>query len=942
MVGRTAMSRLRVLLLGPVECRKDDTSFGAPLERAVLAILALRRGQAVSIDELIDGIWGEDDPSPTSAKTVQVVVSRIRADLGVDREVIETVPAGYRLEHRSCDIDVDAFETALDAARALRSDGSWAGAADSFGSALALWRGPALMDMRARPFAVREAERLDELREFARAGRAESLLELGRGGEAVTDLARIVAERPLDESAAALYMRALLVLGRQSDALAEFHRLRTALRDQLGVDPGAEATDMQRRILVQDPALRPAAEASPPSHLPTPLGQLIGREDDVERLVDLVGRERLVTITGPGGVGKTRLALEAGRRLETRLRDGATFIDLSGVRDPALVATVLCDALLAPPSDDSSAEERLRRDLGSHAGLLILDNFEQVVSAAPLIGNLLRDSGTLRVLVTSRSPLHVRGEREFPLEPLEVAGPDERRPHVLRNTPAVRMLLDEIGRYRSTPARDEDLVVGAELARRLDGLPLALELVAAHGRTLDLAGLLNGLDDRLDLPAVDVDMPGRQRTLRTAVRWSTELLSADAGRLLSSLAVFVNGLPIEGARAVGGPDVDRLLDELVGQSLVRRSPDGRLSMLETVREVVLADSDQTVLAEARRREVDWLIRLLDEVEAAFSARSGDATAMLNRADAERANVRDALAWAAGSSHEVDALRLASAKNFWAFRGGVREGRQWLMELLERPVEYPPDVLASARTVMGNLALNLGDFDLAERLEEAALAGWRALGERRKTAILENNLAIVAERRSDFGRARDHAERALAILRELGDQAAAAAVMGNLGVVASRLGDHPAAVRYQSEVLEVARASGDDWTAAIALVNLALSVRALGDLPRSRALAAESLEIALRMDDAEGIVSGLEALALVAGGSGDDVSFVVQMSAALNLRERFGFAPHPSEIGEFEAGLQAARDRLGPTAYDEARQRGLALEPGDLAAFSDRAAAVTDE
>ena len=623
-------NRPRISLLGPVELRgtAGTRPVTAALERAVLASLALQLGHAVPLDALIDGLWEEADQPASAEKTVQVLISRLRGAFGggLRDSPIRTVAGGYRLDSGSVDIDAVAFEAGVAAARRMIAENRLEDGSAALIEALAWWRGPALMDVRDRPFAVGEAVRLDELRVSVSEDLAAARVRLGHIDEALPDLERLVRDRPLDERAAELLVRTLFAAGRQAAAVAAYHRVREALRDDLGVDPGEALETTYRLVLNQDPSLRairdqpaaPGHDAIAPtlkpwgSPVPAPIGRFVGRTGEVADLVSAIAADRLVTVVGPGGVGKTRLAIEAARTASATFQGRVAFIDLSAVRDASLVPRRSSKGLqssdeLDGPQDERRGhhDERLLGALQGAPALLVLDNFEQVQAASSFLAGLLTKSPQLRVLVTSRMPLGIRGEREVSVMPLALPAEGERSLSQIEGNEAVAFFLDELRRHTSVTLSPDNAGVIAEICRRLDGLPLALELVAAGARATPLPDLVRRLERRLDIEARFADVPARQATLRATVTWTTEMMSPGARDLFARLSVFVGGFGLEAARAVAAQEEDLLerLDELLRHSLVLRrigglpgepaanDPDGRFGMLETIREIGLDELD---------------------------------------------------------------------------------------------------------------------------------------------------------------------------------------------------------------------------------------------------------------------------------------------------------------------------------------------------------------
>ncbi|KDN20288.1 BTAD domain-containing putative transcriptional regulator [Amycolatopsis rifamycinica] len=589
---------MRVALLGPLRAAEDD---GTPIDiggarlRMLLARLALDAGRAVPADALVDGLWGAEPPSD-AANALQSLVSRLRKVLPV---AVESGPGGYRLAVDAADVDAERFERLAAEGRRELAAGRDAQAADLLTEALALWQGAALADVLDAPFAAAPARRLTELRTEAAEDRFEALIRLGEHAGILADLSAAADADPLRERLAGLRIRALCAAGRQPEALAVYAGIRRTLADQLGVDPSAELQE------IHVAALR--GEFAPPSpvtdRLPTRLTSFVGRDDELKLLAELLGGARLVTLTGPGGAGKTRLATEAASRHPAHQQGRVWFAALAGVRDPDDVAGALLGALEVrdirtetevhrrPPDPVGQAVEVL----GGAEALLVLDNCEHVVDAAArLADELLHRAPKLRVLATSREPLAITGEALCPLGPLPV--PAERAaPAEAAELDSTRLFLDRAAAVRPDFVLDESTVdqVG-EICRRLDGMPLALELAAARLRSMTVAQIAGRLGDRFRLltSGSRTALP-RQRTLRAVVEWSWDLLTEAELVLARRFAVFAGGAELGAIEAVcadgrlPAADVPYVLGSLVEKSIVDTVDTGngepRYRMLETLR-----------------------------------------------------------------------------------------------------------------------------------------------------------------------------------------------------------------------------------------------------------------------------------------------------------------------------------------------------------------------
>ncbi|MEU7835924.1 MULTISPECIES: BTAD domain-containing putative transcriptional regulator [unclassified Nonomuraea] len=606
-------ARLRVTLLGAFQVSRGDAALPVPGARSqgLVVRLALAGGRVVEQGVLIDAIWA-DDPPADPAHALQALVSRLRRSIGSAGDVAQAA-GGYRLNVDAAEVDALRFERLAAAGRdRLRADDPHAAAA-VLGEAVALWGDrPGTEPTVVAAVAPTVATWLAHASIEAVADLADAELSLGRADAAAARLTALLAEHPVHERAAALLMDALAAQGRQADALALYERVREALADALGTDPGTALHERHLRLLrAERPA--PAADTAPtgpsnlpapptgPSNLPAPLTSFIGRDDDLARIDTLLATGRLVTVLGPGGAGKTRLAVEAARRHRLDYRDGAWLIDLASVTEPAKVGAAVLAGIGLRGGALFEARTRVEGDeldvladrLGGREILLLIDNCEHLVDAvAHLVAALLSRCPELRVLATSREPLAVDGEALVPLGPLALPGPDDGVEQA-RRAASVRLFTERAAAVR--PGFDVDDTTLPEVrrvVRGLDGMPLALELAAARLRTLSLPELADGLSDRFRLLTTGsrTALP-RHRTLRAVIAWSWQLLSEHERTVAERVSILPGGVTPASATAlcagtaVPAAEIPELLAGLVDRSLLQLAPDpGRYRMLETLRE----------------------------------------------------------------------------------------------------------------------------------------------------------------------------------------------------------------------------------------------------------------------------------------------------------------------------------------------------------------------
>jgi predicted ATPase/DNA-binding SARP family transcriptional activator len=569
---------VEVRLLGPLQVVGDDggvVAVNGSRLRALLARLALDAGRVVPADVLLEDLYGEEQPgSPDNA--LQGLVSKLRRALGHPEAIVHR-GGGYALELEPGSVDLVTFERLAAEGRSSHGDGDSARAVSRFDDALSLWRGPALMDFAYDEFAQPTIARMVESRAGMLEDRSEALLALGRHHELVSELEPLVSEYPLRERLRTQLMLALYRSGRQAEALRQFQEARRVLGEELGLEPGPELRRLEAAMLVHDPALEapnaPAAEVRAPperrTNLRAPLTATIGREHDLADLRDLVGTHRLVTVVGPGGAGKTRLATEAARSLVDGFGAGVWLVELAPLADPGAIAPAIAAALGIPdlPGVVFAGDQALGRVadfLAEGQRLLVVDNCEHLVDgAARVVEALLASCPDLKVLATSRERLGVPGEKLWPARPLAL---DD----------AVELFAERASEVAPAFALTEGTrPLVAEVCARLDGLPLALELAAARARALPLADIAARLDERFRL-LTGGPRTGevRQQTLRAVVDWSYELLFDDERRLFERLSVFAGGCDLAASEAVcadellPASDVADVVARLVDKSMV--------------------------------------------------------------------------------------------------------------------------------------------------------------------------------------------------------------------------------------------------------------------------------------------------------------------------------------------------------------------------------------
>ncbi|MGP4100988.1 BTAD domain-containing putative transcriptional regulator [Nonomuraea sp. KM90] len=853
--------QMRFGVLGPIAVWTPD---GQPVQvievkvRALLAGLLIHAGRPVSADRLIEDLWGHRPPADAPA-ALRVKVSQLRRALG-DRELVAYRAPGYVLRAEPGSVDAGVFEALL--GRAQRADDLQA-RASLLREALGLWRGSAYAEFADEPFARAAVARLDEQRLMAVEELAEARLGLGEHGLLAAELADLVAEHPLRERLRGVHVRALYRAGRQSEALASYGELRRRLADELGLDPGPELAALHQAILEQDPALD-APAARPRTNLPAPLTPLVGRDEAVAEVRALLRTDRLVTLTGPGGVGKTRLALAAASAplVTEGFEGGVWLVELASLGAGAQaveVAEAIAGVLGLRDDSPGCIMERLPSVLRAKPTLLVLDNCEHVVEqVATLAGQLLRAAPELRVLATSQESLRIEGEALWSVPPLG------------------REAAVELFAARAGIAPDADV---EEICARLDGIPLALELAATRMRALTPRQLAERLDDRFRLLASGLrGAPARQQTLRAMIDWSWELLTDAERVVLRRLAVHADGCTLEAAEEVcaePGLDVLDLLARLVDRSLVVRTPvrapapggrpAPRYRLLESVAAYCqerLAEAGE--LAGVRLRHVRHYAGLAERVEPGL--RGHGQRGALALLDAEHANLRTALETAVAERAPGEALRLVNAMAwYWVLRGRLGEGRRALESALSvadastpgaaeaqvwlhgltllagRLVELDgglfeaiedPRTRARARWFAGFALFGYDDLSASRDLISTALAEFRALGDTWGTAAALTVLGRYAAMRGDLTTLREHAEESLTLFGRIGDRWGELRATENLGTLAEITGDYERAAALRTEVLGMAEELGLWSSVSDALSRLGRIAMLTGDHARA--------------------------------------------------------------------------------------------------------------
>ena len=959
-------------ILGPLQVRAGDNVLevrrGRP--RTLLTALVLRAGETVSAGTLMELLWGDEPPrNPANALQIQVsYLRKVLAPCGGAR-VLVTRPGGYALDVAPEQVDATRFERMVRQASRLAVQGGLAGASarvDTLDAALALWRGEALSDVAGEEFALGDIARLDELRWAAVEGRNDLLLSLGRHHEVLAELGRLVFAHPLRERFHEQLMLALYRSGRQADALRAYEQARDILVNELGVDPGPGLQRLERQVLAQDRALEwspPQGEeavATAPSTmsslpglaapaLPIPVTDLVGREAETARVRDLLRRSRVVTLTGPGGTGKSRLALEVARAESADIQ--VWYVDLGTAASPELVPLTVAAALGVATSPEEDAREAVSLALSLQDGLLLLDTCEHViVGAAELVARVLARGAEVRVLATSRTPLRLTAEMAWPVPPLALSPPGARTAEEVASFPAVRLFLERAsGKRLGFTLTDDNAGDVAAICHGLDGLPLAIELAAARADVLTPAAIRARLENRFEF-LVDGgrDLAARQQTLRSAIDWSFDLLEDDQRRFFARLAVFAGSFGLDAAISVAGDgfrDPLGLLASLVRQSMVVVVGDDRYRLLDTLRAYAagLVEGPPGPAAEdavaIRRRHAEYYATRAEVADSRI--RGPGQAASLSDLRTDLPNFRTALQWSLGCGQGQLAARLTGALAwFWTLSGMLDEAVQYHDRAMAVP-DLP--VLVRAKVLWGGglLAASLGHLERARALGAESVRLAREAGDAAAIGAALNTLAVAQWALGECEAAVvSHAE----AIRHFGVAGHdwGRAVCTVLRTRTALDTGEPGADRMAREALALARACGDQHVVGIALEQIARAELASGRPDAAAAAAAEALAAQESIGYTEGTIAALHLLGASRLASGRHAEARELHLRALALASRIGHAAAVCEAVEELARIAVAERsseealRLLRACREERRRRNLPRRPPDQRALDELA------
>lgn len=891
--------QIEIQLLGPVQASLggQPAALGGARQRSLLALLAVAAGRPIPAGSLAEELW-HGEPPPGAESTLRSYASRLRRVLGGDAIVVRG--GAYALALDGDAVDARRFERLVEQGRDELARGGAGLAAERLAAALALWRGDALGGVADCPALAAEARRLEELRLACLELRIEAELALGRHEQLVPDLRALVASEPLRERFHVQLALALYRCGRQADAL-DTARAATGLLDrELGLEPGEELRRLEREILRQEVPAAPPRETR--HNLSAPATSFVGREAELAVVEELLRAHRLVTVTGVGGCGKTRLALEVARRQAGAWRDGVWFVDLAALTGDELVPHAVAEALGLDDTETAIAHTHSRELL------LLLDNCEHVLEGcATLVAALLRECANVRVLATSRSALAVAGEADYALDPLP---PPQ----------AARLFLDRAAAVRRDAAADDATV--ERICCELDGLPLAIELAAARVKALSAAEIAERLDDRFRfLRAWQRVAHPRQRTLETTMDWSYDLLDEDERRLLRRLSVFAGGATLAAVSDVcaDGDDALDLLSRLVDASLVlvEHGESTRYRLLETVRQYAaakLALDPEADVAHARHAH-----HYLTVAESANLGIDAVARGPQNHAPVlrEQHNLRAAIDWASDADAELALRLMLELENFWMTSAPLEARRRYEL-LLERAQAGDAALRASAWLDYASCLDVLLDLDAARDAYHRSRELFIQVGDEARVGYLDFRLGIVARHEGDDERARALFESSLASCRRHGDVIGELQVVGGLGSIAVEHGD----LERGRELIETSVAMAADlgwhWWVAQRELQLAELSLAAGDAEEADRRARRALPLAEQIGSRQYVLYALAVLARAAALGGDDERALALWASVDAVEDA------PGRFGRFDRSAYAAAMPAGPKPEPAPLERAIDL------------------
>jgi predicted ATPase/DNA-binding SARP family transcriptional activator len=952
----TTAVHLHIQLLGSLRVTVNDQPVRSlsPRPATLLAHLALAPGYRLHREWLMDALWPELylEAQGNNLNVTLHSLRKLLASAGApprtfltrDGDMVVLAPTD------AVTVDITVFDAAVD--HAWRKDDPMVTQA-----AVDLYTGDLLPEA---PY----DEQLDARRTTLRTSAITVLVRLGgqhaaRGSvdAAIAAFSRLAALEPTHEDGRVALMRLYAVAGQPRAALDHYEQLVAILRSDLDAEPQASTYALAEAIRdgnfpetarqlvpMADAASPPLVDVQSHGNLPTPLTDLIGRQRECAEVVQLLAIRRLVTIIGPGGVGKTRLAIAVGQQCLDATGDTVVFVDLSPFRDPMLVLPSIATTLGIRESGETPLINVLAMALRSRRTLLILDNFEQVIDAASDVIRLISACPQLAVLATSREPLRVRGEAQYPIAPLPLPDPAQvAAVEWLRDCPTVALFI-----HRARDVKpDFDLTVENvatvnAICQRLNGLPLAIELAAAWIRVHSPEALLRHLNEPLRvLTGGARDLPDRQRTIYDTIQWSYDLLTEDEQRLFNRLTVFAGGSSLESAGAIANHDghlgIDLLigLDSLIGKSLVVRdeAPDGsvRFSLLSLLREFGIERVYETGDTDAFLVHARHMLTLVQDAEVGLFG--PDQARFAERVARDYANIRAALGWSVATDKCDIALQLAgSLRPYWLTHDRYTEGRYWFDAVLSIAGDASPAWRAKALFGAGRMAGEQGDYSAADRYLEDAVSCYRNIGDEQGMAFALNGRGIHAGYAGDIEQAQQYLHQSLRLFETVGDLHGMSRSLNNLGWTSTDQGDYVAAERWLSQSLAIARQHGQVDNVASALFNLGEVAMRRGDHEAARPYLIESLIIATDIGIMRYVAECFEGLAWITGIEGNIELAGRAYGAAAALRIAIGRPLSPTENTVYIERLRMTRSKIDAAEWETAWTAGQALTAEEMTAL----------
>ncbi len=986
---------LRVYLLGHFEVWRDDQLvspkvWGRRKSETLCKLLVSQRGRSFTRDQLIEALFPEHDPDK-AFHNLTGRISELRRALEPnlarlkDSQFILNVDQGcYSFSKEApCWVDVEEFETQLQTAQTAERAERWAEALAGYQGTVDLWRGDYLDEDRYEEWTLEPRERYRELYLQALSRLAECHARLGEYAKAIEVVTRAIEAHRTDESVYRQLMLYHYYAGDSQKALLIYDTCLQVLRDDLDAEPSVETQELRDLIVLGK--IAPPVKAVP-NNLPAPLTRFVGREEEVHQIREALYKTRLLTLTGVGGCGKTRLALKVATDLLDEFPGGVGWVELAPLSSPAFVPQAVVAALGIKEAAGRPVIETLSDHLRPKRALIILDNCEHLIEAvAHLASALLQSCPELEILATSRESLGLTGETSWLVPALSLPsgllGLEQ-----LMGFDAIRLFVERAQSIQPHfDLTEGNASVVTKICHRLDGLPLAIELATARLKTLSVEQIFRRLDDRFQLlTGGSRTALSRHQTLRACIDWSYELLAEPERALLRRLSVFAGGWTLQAAESIctaediAGPEVLDLLAGLVDKSLVVMDPQGeevRYRLLETVRQYGLEKLTEEGEEESiRAKHLDFFLWLAEEAEPQLTGPKQKE--WLQQLDVERANIQVTLEFAV--SRPTAALRLAGALGrFWYVQGHwvegcealeralaqVRDGPQewrakalkWVGYLASKQGDYKKargwlkdsldayrelgdrHGIANTLRTLGGVAGDQGDYVTARGLYEESLAIYRELGDRQGIAYVLQNVALMASEQGDYAAARGFSEEGLAIYRELADKQGIAYALNFLGwcrwCTANGASDHAAARDLFEESLDIARELGHQETMAYALGNLGAVATSQGDYDVARCFLEEGLAIREAIQYKRGLALSLEAFAQLASAQGQPERAAQLLGAAEALREATGSPLPPAARVMLDRLLATLREALGETAWDNARADGRAMTTEEAIEFA---------